>query len=192
MYASILMNNTHVAWKMDHIIRKIMWSYERKTYAFHSFIDELWMLSFLSKNSPFEFQIVFYNASSLLWFSAFGTNPLTSVLRHFQDDYVVAPYAINGGKWLGYDDEESVRIKSQYILDQGYGGGMVWSIDTDDFHGFCTGKKFGLIATIKEVLRGSQPQPTMPTVVPTKPSAEPPKTTTQSKFETLYPHKSFC
>ena len=44
IYASILMmNNTHVAWKMDHIIRKIMWSYEPKTYAFHSFIDKLWI-----------------------------------------------------------------------------------------------------------------------------------------------------
>ena len=150
------------------------------------------MLSFLFENSQFHSIVwVHIGLSSRTIFSS--TNPLTSsVPCHFQDDYVVAPYAINGGKWLGYDDEESVRIKSQYILNQGYGGGMVWSIDTDDFHGFCTGKKFGLIATIKEVLQGSQPQPTIiPTVLPTKPSAEPPKTTTQSKFETIYPLKSF-
>ena len=71
-----------------------------------------------------------------------------SALFWTQDEYVVAPYAFNGGKWLGFDDEESVRIKSQYILDEGYGGGMVWSIDTDDFQGFCTGKKFGLIGNV--------------------------------------------
>ena len=75
---------------------------------------------------------------------------------------MVAPYAINGRKWFGFDDETSVRTKAQYILDEGYGGGMVWSIDTDDFHGFCTGKKFGLISTIKEVLQGNSPQPTQP------------------------------
>ena len=29
---------------------------------------------------------------------------------------------------------------------------MVWSIDTDDFHGFCTGTKFGLTSKIAEVI----------------------------------------
>ena len=29
---------------------------------------------------------------------------------------------------------------------------MVWSIDTDDFWGFCTGTKFGLTHTIAEVI----------------------------------------
>ena len=33
---------------------------------------------------------------------------------------------------------------------------MIWSIDTDDFHGFCSNgkKKFGIIATIAETLFG--------------------------------------
>ena len=68
-----------------------------------------------------------------------------------QDDKGVAPYAVNGENWLGFDDEESIRIKSEYIKQQGFAGGMVWSIDTDDFHGFCTGTKFGLTHMIAEV-----------------------------------------
>ena len=96
---------------------------------------------------------------------------------------MVAPYAINGRKWLGFDDETSVRTKAQYILDEGYGGGMVWSIDTDDFQGFCTGKKFGLISTIKEVLLGNSPQPT---ALPTQPT-NPNQPTTEGKCHLGYP-----
>ena len=68
-----------------------------------------------------------------------------------QEDKVVAPYAVNGENWLSFDDEESIKIKSEYIKQQGFAGGMVWSIDTDDFHGFCTGTKFGLTHMIAEV-----------------------------------------
>ena len=55
---------------------------------------------------------------------------------------------------MSLDDEESIRIKSEYIKQEGFAGGMVWSIDTDDFWGFCTGTKFGLTHTIAEVING--------------------------------------
>ena len=64
---------------------------------------------------------------------------------------MVAPYAVKGNNWLSLDDEESIRVKSEYIKQEGFAGGMVWSIDTDDFWGFCTGTKFGLTHTIAEV-----------------------------------------
>ena len=69
-----------------------------------------------------------------------------------QDEKAVAPYGVKGLSWLGFDDEESIRIKSEYIKQEGFAGGMVWSIDTDDFHGFCTGTKFGLTSKIAEVI----------------------------------------
>ena len=64
---------------------------------------------------------------------------------------MVAPYAVKGENWIGIDDEKSIKIKAEYIKQQGLAGGMVWSIDTDDFHGFCTGSKFGLTSMIAEV-----------------------------------------
>lgn len=70
---------------------------------------------------------------------------------------MVAPYAYNGRQWLGYDDETSVRAKVDYIKQHGLAGAMVWSIDTDDHRGFCTGKKFPIIATIDEELYGEVP-----------------------------------
>ena len=69
-----------------------------------------------------------------------------------QNEKAVAPYGVKDLSWLGFDDEESIRIKSEYIKQEGFAGGMVWSIDTDDFHGFCTGTKFGLTSKIAEVI----------------------------------------
>lgn len=47
----------------------------------------------------------------------------------------------------------STQIKAEYILENGFAGGMFWSIDTDDFKGFCsdTGKQFGLIRAMGQV-----------------------------------------
>ena len=67
-----------------------------------------------------------------------------------QDDRTVAPYAVNGNKWFGFDDEYSIRRKSEYIISMGLGGGMLWSVDTDDFNGQC-GKAFPLLVAMNEV-----------------------------------------
>ena len=57
---------------------------------------------------------------------------------------------MNGDKWFGYDDEFSIRRKAEYIQSMGLAGGMLWSIDTDDFRGLC-GRRFGLLETLNEV-----------------------------------------
>ena len=43
-------------------------------------------------------------------------------------------YAHAGNQWVGFDNPTTVRIKTQYIKDHGYGGGMVWALDLDDFN----------------------------------------------------------
>jgi hypothetical protein len=57
-----------------------------------------------------------------------------------------------GVKWVSYDDEVSIRKKSQFAYDQGLAGVMTWSIDTDDFTGACSGHRFPLLRAINNAL----------------------------------------
>ena len=46
-----------------------------------------------------------------------------------------APYMVNNNKWVSFDNERSVRMKADLAWDKQLAGVMVWSIETDDFHG---------------------------------------------------------
>lgn len=63
------------------------------------------------------------------------------------------PYAYKDDQWVGYEDEDSIGIKMDYIRENGYGGGMIWAIDLDDFRGVC-GRKNALLEVMNEKLRG--------------------------------------
>ncbi|XP_076657145.1 chitinase-3-like protein 1 [Halictus rubicundus] len=86
------------------------------------------------------------------------------------------PFAVKGNQWVGYDDVQSVGEKCDYINKLNLGGGMMWSVETDDFRGIC-GPKYPLLTKMNEVLRGrvpSDPQPP-PNPPPTpKPTPPPP------------------
>lgn len=56
-----------------------------------------------------------------------------------------------------------IQTQAQYATSKGLGGAMVWSIETDDFHGSCHGSPFILIKTIYETLNGPIVYPTPPT-----------------------------
>jgi chitinase len=73
--------------------------------------------------------------------------------RRVWDDQQKAPYAINGNQWLSYDDVESIGLKVDYANNKGLGGGMVWSIETDDFQGDCGQGRYPLLQKIKGGLR---------------------------------------
>ena len=68
-----------------------------------------------------------------------------------KDDKSVSPYAVKGRNWFSFDDEMSIRTKSEYVLSMGLGGGMIWSVDTDDFKGVCSGTKFPILTTMFQV-----------------------------------------
>jgi len=61
------------------------------------------------------------------------------------DEHHQAPFMHSGDRWISFDNEKSIAIKSDYAFDQGLAGVMTWSIDTDDFMGMCNGAKFPLL-----------------------------------------------
>lgn len=82
-----------------------------------------------------------------------------------RDPYHMAPYAFRERQWVGYDDEESIGLKALFALKMKLAGAMFWSLETDDFHGTCHGKKYPLITAVNRVF-ASDTQPEMPTPPP--------------------------
>merc|ERR1711892_138669 len=72
-----------------------------------------------------------FNNDTLPWLQGATPHDWTTVV----DGCVLAPYSYNGPYWIGYDNVESIRLKSQYINYMGLGGGMIWSVEADDFRG---------------------------------------------------------
>ncbi|KAJ8962567.1 hypothetical protein NQ318_000960 [Aromia moschata] len=66
------------------------------------------------------------------------------------DDEQKNPYKYSGNQWFGYDDGDSIWIKTAYIKDNGFGGVMVWALDSDDVHGNC-----GLKQTLLKHINGA-------------------------------------
>merc|ERR1711997_507151 len=73
------------------------------------------------------------------------------------DEEIEAPYMHNGLKWVSFDNDKSIRKKTEYAYMQGLAGVMVWSIDTDAFTGdACRGPDFPLLRTINNALYKSE------------------------------------
>jgi len=68
------------------------------------------------------------------------------------EDSHKAPYMHKGLKWVSYDDQESIRIKTNFAYKHNLAGVMTWSIDTDDFRGKCGGPTYPLLRTINHAL----------------------------------------
>ena len=64
----------------------------------------------------------------------------------------MGPYAYKDRQWVGFDDMNMIKYKSEYIRKLGLGGGMVWALDLDDFMNRCGQGYHPLMNTIKRVL----------------------------------------
>ena len=64
----------------------------------------------------------------------------------------MGPYAYKDRQWVGFDDVDTIRRKSEFVREKGLGGGMVWALDLDDFNNRCGQGRHPLMNTIKAVL----------------------------------------
>ena len=64
----------------------------------------------------------------------------------------MGPYAYNGNQWVGYDDKAMIAQKCNYVRDEGFGGGMVWALDLDDFRNLCGEGAYPLMNVMREIL----------------------------------------
>ncbi|KAK8769481.1 hypothetical protein V5799_014055 [Amblyomma americanum] len=64
------------------------------------------------------------------------------------------PYVIDKKNWISYDDVSSVELKARWILSEGFGGIMTFSLNCDDHTGATSpeGVRFPLHKKIKEVV----------------------------------------
>ncbi|CAN8029343.1 unnamed protein product, partial [Ixodes persulcatus] len=95
-----------------------------------------------------------------------------------KDPFYMAPYAYYDRQWVGYDDMESIAAKVEFAKALGLAGGMVWSIETDDFQGTCHGIKYPMLSTINQAfaLGGPGVIATPPPMPPTDPTTATPVT----------------
>lgn len=70
------------------------------------------------------------------------------------DNEQQVPFAYRGDQWVGFDDERSLRTKVNWLKTEGFGGIMVWSVDLDDFRGYCGTGKYPLIKAMRKEMEG--------------------------------------
>ncbi|XP_055532350.1 chitinase-3-like protein 1 [Wyeomyia smithii] len=69
-------------------------------------------------------------------------------VRHWEDNQKIA-FGVTGNQWIGYDDVDMTWIKCGYVHEHGLAGAMVWSLEQDDFHGYC-GSVNPIMSTIRQ------------------------------------------
>jgi len=70
------------------------------------------------------------------------------------DNEQQVPFAYRGDQWVGFDDERSLRTKVAWLKTEGFGGIMIWSVDLDDFRGYCGTGKYPLAKAMVKELEG--------------------------------------
>ncbi|XP_049530141.1 chitinase-like protein 3 [Anopheles darlingi] len=102
----------------------------------------------------------FASFSEVCWFRRHNIYVLEAY-----DEATCSPYLHAGTEWISYDDERSIGCKADYILANGLGGAMMFSLNTDDFGAYCAGNAlyeppagapptFPLLRKVRSVLLG--------------------------------------
>lgn len=57
------------------------------------------------------------------------------------DEQTCSPYVYAGTEWISYENLRSIECKTNYVKDNGYGGVMIFSLNTDDYTSYCYDKQ---------------------------------------------------
>lgn len=74
------------------------------------------------------------------------------------DEESCSPYIYAGTEWISYENERSIACKTEYVKSNGFGGVMIFSLNTDDYSSYCYDKptggnlKFPLVRKINSIL----------------------------------------
>ncbi|CAH0697378.1 unnamed protein product [Spodoptera exigua] len=98
-----------------------------------------------------------YTASSgYIGYNEFCQRLQTESWTQRYDTLAKVPYAVKGKDWVTYDDANSITAKVNYAKTLGINKIMIWSIETDDFHGICGEGINPLLSAINSALRTDQ------------------------------------
>uniref|UniRef100_A0A1I8NSV0 GH18 domain-containing protein n=1 Tax=Stomoxys calcitrans TaxID=35570 RepID=A0A1I8NSV0_STOCA len=89
----------------------------------------------------------FVSAGETCWFLL---NNILSCNKY--DNDTCSPYVSSGSEWISFENELSITCKANYIKSMQLGGAMLFSLNTDDFSGYCKNGKYPLLRTIYNVL----------------------------------------
>lgn len=114
-------------------------------------------------------------------------NPEDGWVKRY-DDVGKVPFTHKDRQWIGYEDEDSLKIKMEFIRAKGYGGAMTWAIDMDDFHNLCGKGKHSMMKVIYDEMKNyivpEAPPITTPAPVTWWKPWKPDSTTSSSQAET--------
>uniref|UniRef100_A0A182PBK0 GH18 domain-containing protein n=1 Tax=Anopheles epiroticus TaxID=199890 RepID=A0A182PBK0_9DIPT len=74
----------------------------------------------------------FASYSEICWFRRYNI-----YVHQVYDVDSCSPYLYAGSEWISYEDERSLECKAKYIKAHGFGGAMIFSLNTDDFGSYC-------------------------------------------------------
>lgn len=78
----------------------------------------------------------FVTYSDVCWFKQ--NNYFVS---NIYDSDACSPYLHAGTEWISYENEQSIECKAQYIKQNGFGGAMIFSLNTDDYSDTCINRR---------------------------------------------------
>ncbi|GAU94833.1 hypothetical protein RvY_06543 [Ramazzottius varieornatus] len=70
-------------------------------------------------------------------------------------DQAGTPICYRKSELVSFENPKSARNKAMFIMKYKMGGAMIWSLATDDFNGFCYGKKFAITQTVRDTFDAS-------------------------------------